>query len=41
MSGGDATVLFSSNLGNLLWVILIATLVLPSWLNKKKAKSEQ
>ena len=38
MSGGDVTVLFSSNLGNLLWVILLATLLLPSWVRKKKKK---
>lgn len=41
MSGGDATVLFSSPLGNSLWVILLATLVLPAWLSKRKAKSEK
>ena len=41
MSGGDATVLFSSPLGNSLWAILLATLVLPTWLSKRKAKSEE
>ena len=41
MSGGDATVLFSSPLGNSLWVILLATLVLPAWLSRRKAKSEE
>ena len=38
MSDGDAMVLFSSNLGNALWLVLVATLVLPVWLNKRKAK---
>jgi len=38
MSDGDAMVLFSSNLGNVLWLVLVATLVLPVWLNKRKAK---
>ena len=38
MSDGDAMVLFSSNLGNALWLVLVATLVLPLWLNKRKAK---
>ena len=38
MSDGDAMVLFSSNLGNALWLVLVVTLVLPVWLNKRKAK---
>jgi putative tricarboxylic transport membrane protein len=38
MSDGDAMVLFSSNLGNALWLVLAVTLVLPVWLNKRKAK---
>jgi len=38
MSDGDAMVLFSSSLGNALWLVLVATLVLPVWLNKRKAK---
>lgn len=38
MSDGDPLVLFSSNLGNTLWLILLVTLVLPAWLKKRKAR---
>ena len=38
MSDGDPLVLFSSNLGNALWLILLVTLVLPAWLKKRKAR---
>ncbi len=36
MSDGDAMVLFSSNLGNVLWLILLITMFLPVWLSKRK-----
>ena len=38
MSDGDPLVLFSSHLGNALWLILLVTLVLPAWLKKRKAR---
>jgi putative tricarboxylic transport membrane protein len=41
ISRGDVGILFSSNIGNLLWLFLILTLLLPvykSWQAKKKPK---
>jgi putative tricarboxylic transport membrane protein len=37
-SGGDITVLFSSTIGNILWVALVASLVLPIILNWRRKR---
>ncbi|MEE8455354.1 MAG: tripartite tricarboxylate transporter permease, partial [Limibaculum sp.] len=37
-SEGDITVLFSSNIGNTLWVLLVLSIVLPIWLGRRKAR---
>ena len=39
-SEGDIMVLFSSNIGNVLWVLLVASIVLPIWLGRRKARRE-
>ena len=42
ISQGDLSTLFSSNIGNALWVLLIITLVAPSiksWLSERKSES--
>ena len=38
MSQGDIMVLFSSDLGNVLWVCLIASLALPYWLDRRRKR---
>ncbi len=37
-SEGDIMVLFSSNIGNTLWVLLVLSIVLPIWLGRRKAR---
>ena len=37
-SEGDIMVLFSSNIGNTLWVLLALSIVLPIWLGRRKAR---
>ena len=42
ISQGDLSTLFSSNIGNALWVLLIITLAAPSiksWLSERKSES--
>ncbi|MDU8944753.1 tripartite tricarboxylate transporter permease [Ovoidimarina sediminis] len=39
-SGGDITVLFSSNLGNVLWVGLVLSIVVPLWLDRRRKMRE-
>jgi putative tricarboxylic transport membrane protein len=38
MSQGDIMVLFSSDLGNVLWVCPIASLALPYWLDRRRKR---
>ena len=39
-SDGDITTLFSSNLGNVLWVALVVSLVMPMVLNWKRNRAK-
>jgi putative tricarboxylic transport membrane protein len=39
ISQGDLTVLFSSTLGNVLWGLLVVSLVVPLWKNYRLAKA--
>ncbi|MCH8168742.1 MAG: tripartite tricarboxylate transporter permease, partial [Proteobacteria bacterium] len=39
-SEGDIMVLFSSNIGNTLWLLLVLSIVLPIWLGRRKARRE-
>jgi putative tricarboxylic transport membrane protein len=40
-SDGDITTLFSSNLGNVLWVALVVSLVLPVFLNWRRGQNKE
>ena len=40
ISQGDLTVLFSSTLGNVLWGLLVLSLVLPLWRGYKQRKNQ-
>jgi len=40
-SNGDVTVLFSSNLGNILWVFLVLSIALPIIFNMRRKKKEE
>lgn len=39
ISGGDLSVLFSSNIGNILWVLLILSLVLPPYFDWRRQRT--
>jgi putative tricarboxylic transport membrane protein len=41
MANGDITVLFSSNLGNVLWAALVVTVALPYLLDYLRARRQQ
>jgi putative tricarboxylic transport membrane protein len=40
ISQGDLTVLFSSTIGNVLWGLLVLSLVLPLWRSYRRAKRQ-
>ncbi|MEM6971567.1 MAG: tripartite tricarboxylate transporter permease [Pseudomonadota bacterium] len=39
-SGGDVMTLFSSNIGNVLWVLLVLTIMVPIWQNWRRARRQ-
>jgi putative tricarboxylic transport membrane protein len=39
LSEGDPSILFSSTLGNVLWLLLALSLVLPAWRGWRRAKA--
>ncbi|MEO1468541.1 MAG: tripartite tricarboxylate transporter permease, partial [Pseudomonadota bacterium] len=39
-AGGDVTTLFSSNIGNVLWVALVLTIMVPLWQDWRRSRAE-